>query len=118
MKRYKLLACKALYREFSFLSSASENFIDATFMQQGLHDTPKLLKEALQREIDMIDEGKDIHSYYPRYGRDFDAIILGYGLCSNGIIGLSSKKYTISRSEDRRLYRPASRLVQKVQRVF
>lgn len=43
----------------------------------------------------MIDESKDIHSYYPRFGRDFDAIILGYGLCSNGIIGLSSKKYTI-----------------------
>jgi hypothetical protein len=95
MKRFKLLACKALYREFSLLSSASENFIDATYMQQGLHDTPKLLKEALQREIDMIDEGGDIHSYYPRFGRDFDAIILGYGLCSNGIIGLSSRKYTI-----------------------
>lgn len=95
MKRFKLLACKALYREFSLVTSASENFIDATYMQQGLHDTPKLLKEALQREIDMIDEGGDIHSYYPRFGMDFDAILLGYGLCANGIIGLSSKKYTI-----------------------
>lgn len=60
MKRFKLLACKALYREFSLLSSACENFIDATYMQQG-HDTPKLLNEQLQHEIDMIDEGRDIH---------------------------------------------------------
>jgi hypothetical protein len=95
MLRLKLLACKALYREFSLLTAQCESFVDATFLRQGLHDTPTLLHDALQAEINKIDEGKDIYSFRPRYGRDFDAIILGYGLCSNALIGLSSKKYTL-----------------------
>lgn len=95
MARYKLIACKALYREFSLLTAHCGSFIDATYLRQGFHDTPKLLKDALQREIDGIDRGEDVHSYNPRLGRDFDAILLGYGLCSNGVVGLSSKKYTL-----------------------
>ncbi len=95
MLRLKLLACKALYRECSCLSFKTANYIDATYMQQGLHDTPGLLKESLQKEIDLIDEGVDLHSCKPRFGKDFDAIILGYGLCSNAIIGLGSKNYKI-----------------------
>lgn len=95
MARYKLIACKALYREFSLLTAHCGSFIDVTYLRQGFHDTPKLLKEALQREIDGIDSGQDVHSYNPRFGRDFDAILLGYGLCSNGVAGLSSKKYTL-----------------------
>ncbi len=95
MLRLKLLACKALYRECSLLSFKSHNFIDATYLQQGLHDTPSLLRDALQAEIDRIDQGNDLYSAKPRYNKDFDAIILGYGLCSNAIVGLRSKKYTI-----------------------
>lgn len=95
MLRLKLLACKALYRECSLLSSQSRNFIDATYLQQGLHDTPNLLHQALQSEIDRIDEGNDLYSCKPRLNKDFDAIILGYGLCSNALIGLFSKKYKI-----------------------
>jgi len=95
MQRLKLIACKALYREFSFLTATCGNFIDATYLRQGLHDTPALLNEALRNEIARIDDGDDIYSYKPRFGRDFDAIVLGYGLCSNGVIGLSSKKYKI-----------------------
>lgn len=95
MLRLKLLACKALYRECSLLSAKSKNYIDATYLQQGLHDTPSLLHDALQAEIDRIDKGKDLYSCKPRFDKDFDAIILGYGLCSNAIVGLSSKKYDI-----------------------
>jgi hypothetical protein len=95
MLRLKLLACKALYRECSLLSSRSSNFIDATYLQQGLHDTPSLLHDALQAEIDRIDAGTDIHSYKPRLDKEFDAIILAYGLCSNAIVGLRSEKYKI-----------------------
>ncbi|MDD5018015.1 MAG: DUF1638 domain-containing protein [Eubacteriales bacterium] len=95
MLRLKLIACKALYREFCLLTAACNNFVDVTYLKQGLHDTPKLLNQALQHEIDKIDSGDDIYSYYPRFGRDFYAILLGYGLCSNGIIGLRSKKYQL-----------------------
>ncbi len=95
MLRLKLLACKALYRECAYLSFKTANFIDATYLQQGLHDTPAILYDTLQQEIDRIDEGTDMYSCKPRFGKDFDAIILGYGLCSNAVIGLGSKKYKI-----------------------
>lgn len=96
MMRLKLIACKALYREISLLTATSANFIDTTYLRQGLHNTPGLLKEALQMEIDRIDEGDDLHTYKSEYSiRDFDAILLGYGLCSNGIAGVSSVKYPI-----------------------
>lgn len=95
-KRFKLLACKVLFREVSYLSAKCGNYIDATFLRQGLHDTPTILAETLQDEIDRIDGGEDMQTYRNKYGlHDFDAILLGYGLCSNGITGLSSQKYPI-----------------------
>ncbi|MDL2238375.1 DUF1638 domain-containing protein [Christensenellaceae bacterium OttesenSCG-928-K19] len=94
--RLKLIACKALFREVSLISAYSQNFIDATFMRQGLHDTPDLLRQALQEEIDKIDAGDDVHTFQSHFvKREFDAILLGYGLCSNGIVGLGSKKYPL-----------------------
>ncbi len=96
MLRLKLIACKALFRECSCLAAQSENFIDATYLRQGLHDMPKLLHEALQKEIDGIDSGGDIHTAKPQPGRDFDAILLGYGLCGSAVSGLCSQKYTLA----------------------
>ncbi|MEG1858779.1 MAG: DUF1638 domain-containing protein [Christensenellaceae bacterium] len=96
MQRLKMIACKALYREISLLTAKSENFVDVTYLRQGLHDTPSLLHKALQYEIDKIDAGDDIYTYHSQYEeKEFDAILLGYGMCSNGVAGLSSKKYQI-----------------------
>jgi hypothetical protein len=92
----KLIACKVLFRELSMIAATSENFVDATYLRQGLHDTPELLYKALQDEIDKIDAGDDLHTFKSPYTtRDFDAILLGYGLCANGVVGVSSKKYKI-----------------------
>lgn len=94
--RLKLIACKALYREISLITATCGNFVDVTYMRQGLHNTPGLLREAVQKEIDLIDAGDDLHTYKNEYSvREFDAILLGYGLCSNGVAGVSSKKYPI-----------------------
>ncbi len=93
--RLKLIACKVLYREISILSSKCKNFIDVTYLRQGFHDEPEILRERLQHEIDKIDSGEDYYTYKPYGDEDFDAILLGYGLCSNGIIGISSKRYKI-----------------------
>ncbi len=93
--RLKLIACKALYREFSLISADSENYVDVTYLRQKYHDTPNILQRTLQEEIDAIDEERDAHSASPRLGLDFDAIVIGYGLCSNAVLGLSSKKYPI-----------------------
>ena len=94
MKRFKLLACKVLYREISLLSARCESFVDVTYLRQGLHNTPDILRETLQREIDRIDAGTDIYSSCNKAG-DFDAILLGYGLCSNAICGIVSQKFKL-----------------------
>jgi Protein of unknown function (DUF1638). len=89
---FKLIACKVLQRELSFLSAKSENYIDISFLRQGFHNTPELLQKILQNEIDSIEEKSEIHTCNDK---PFDAILIGYGLCSNGIAGISSKKHTL-----------------------
>ena len=88
---FKLIACKVLFREVCSIAAKCPNFIDTTFLKQNFHDTPEKLQLQLQNEIDKLDKGDD--NYTSKY--DFDAILLGYGLCSNAILNLRSKKYTI-----------------------
>ena len=85
MKKYKVIACKVMMREMYGLAAQNENEIDILWIKQALHNTPDLLREQVQKAIDMTeleDEG-------------YDAIILGYCLCSNGIVGLRSKEIPI-----------------------
>ena len=59
--------------------------LEFVFMEQHLHNTPDIMRKKLQEEIDKIDSSN------PGYKN----IILGYGLCSNGVAGLASKKHNI-----------------------
>lgn len=93
--RLKMIACKVLSRELALLSAFSKNFLDITTLRQGLHNAPDELRTCLQKEIDLIDSGQDMHSALGHYNEDFSAILLGYGLCCNGLVGLSSKRYPI-----------------------
>ena len=45
----------------------------------GLHTNPDKLKKTLQSTIDEVEN-------------DYDAVILGYGMCANGVVGLKSAK--------------------------
>jgi len=92
---YKVIACKALFREISLIGATIDTMLDVTYIRRGLHDTPDLLQKTLQNEIDLIDSGQDMHTNEKKYGEDFDAILLGYGLCSNGVAKLTSKKYPL-----------------------
>ncbi|MDR2752154.1 MAG: DUF1638 domain-containing protein, partial [Clostridiales bacterium] len=87
---YKIISCKIFYREISLITSTSEHYYDVTYIRQGLHATPEKLSETIQNEIDMVNSGSDIRTNYPPDGRPFDAILLGYALCSNCVEGLSS----------------------------
>ena len=102
--KLKLIACKALTRELSYLSAKSEHNIDITYMRQGYHQSPEVMRKALQKEIDDIEGGEDCHTNENGYNpsrismhvkEDFDAILIGYGICSNGTLGLHSSKYKI-----------------------
>ncbi|WP_312643503.1 DUF1638 domain-containing protein [Hydrogenoanaerobacterium sp.] len=92
--RLKVIACKVLTRELGYLSAACPNYLDISWLRQGYHDEPDRLRAILQECIDKIDSGDDPFSCNETVG-EFDAIVLGYGLCSNGICGVRSKRYPI-----------------------
>ena len=78
MARYRIIACHVLWREFCHYASLSRNVFDFCFLKQGLHNTPDLLRTQLQAAIDET-EG------------DYAALLIGYGLCSNGIQGIEAR---------------------------
>jgi hypothetical protein len=75
----KVIACEVAARELYFAASRSHNLIDIEFLTQGYHDTPATGKNAVQERIDAVPAGK------------YDAILLGYGLCSNILAGLTPR---------------------------
>jgi hypothetical protein len=89
-KRYKLIACEILFRELCYCCVQTKNLIDITFLPKGLHDIGSTkMSSRLQEEIDKVEVG-----YY-------DAILLGYALCNNGIVGLSSEtKLVVPKAHD------------------
>ena len=94
--RLKLISCKIITREASYLIAQSDNKIDVTFLKKGFHNDPNKLRQAIQDEIDLVESGNDIHTNDDMEAdENFAAILIGYGLCSNGIIGLKSSKYPL-----------------------
>ncbi len=83
--KIKVIACKVLMRELYYLSYKSKNVIDIYWLRQALHNEPQKLRNMLQRAIDQIEAEEEA----------YDAICLGYGLCSNGIVGIRTKKYPL-----------------------
>ncbi len=80
--RLQFIACKVMQREAYFCAARSKNVVDIVLMEQGLHEEPKKLRREVQKALDNT---CDIQ------GRPYDSSLLGYGLCSNGIVGLSAK---------------------------
>ncbi len=88
--RLALIACHVLNRELSYVASTGPNSIKAHWLEQGLHDTPELLRKSIQKKIDEIEAyQQDMIDQY-RFERTVETIVLGYGLCSNGVIGLQT----------------------------
>jgi hypothetical protein len=71
-----------MQREAYLCASRSKNIVDIVLMPQGLHDEPDKLRNEVQKALNNT---VDIQQ------RPYDASLLGYGLCSNGIVGLSAK---------------------------
>jgi len=80
--RLQFILCKVMQREAYFCAARSKNIVDIVLMPQGLHDEPDKLREEVQ---------KALNNTHDIQGRSYDASLLGYGLCSNGIVGLSAK---------------------------
>ncbi len=78
-KHFKLIACEIMFREVCYCASQSYNILDLQFLPKGLHDVGEAkMRTQLQDAISNLDITK------------YDAILLGYGLCNNGIRGLQA----------------------------
>jgi hypothetical protein len=81
VKCFKLIACEIMYREAMLLASQSSNIIDVEFLRKGLHDAGQdVMRETIQQAVNATDTDS------------YDAILLGYGRCNNGIVGVVAGK--------------------------
>ncbi len=78
MKHYIALTCEALARSIYAASADSPHTISIRLYKQGLHNTPKVLRQTLQEQIDAIAPG------------ECDAILLVYGICGTSTLELTS----------------------------
>ncbi len=78
--RLKLIACEIFYRELCAAAARSPHTVDIEFLAKGLHDIGCAgMLARLQAAVDGV---KD---------RSYAALLLGYGLCNNGIAGLAAR---------------------------
>ncbi len=79
--RLKFVVCGVLKREAYYCAAMSNSIVEVCLMKQGLHNEPDKLRQTL---MDVLTQTEDVQ------GNRFDAVVMGYGLCSNGIVGLKS----------------------------
>ncbi len=73
----KVIACEIFFREVCLLVANSPHRCELEFLPKGLHDIgQERMVARLQERIDAVPD------------QTFDAIVLAYGLCNNGIAGL------------------------------
>jgi hypothetical protein len=80
----KLISCEIFFREICAAVARSPHTIDIEFLPKGLHDIgAKGMLERLQSALDRVDSGR------------YEAVLFGYGLCNNGIAGLTARSLPI-----------------------
>jgi hypothetical protein len=88
--RVQVIACEVLARQLYYVAAFSPHVVDIRLLGKGLHNEPDVLRAALQEALDGVAPG------------EYSAILLGYGLCSNSIAGLSCPhtKMVVPRAHD------------------
>ena len=78
--RLKLIACEIFYRELCAAVARSVNQVDVEFIAKGLHDIGQQgMSVRLGELLAAVDQSQ------------YEAILFGYGLCSNGLLGLTAR---------------------------
>ena len=80
-----------MYRELCAAVARSPNQVDLEFVPKGLHDLGCTgMVQRLQEALERVDETR------------YDAMLLGYALCNNGLVGLRArtKPLIIPRAHD------------------
>jgi hypothetical protein len=79
-KKIHVIACAVLARDIKEVARDLGLTLEHTFLEAGLHENPHKLNQQVQQAIDHIfDQG------------DADRIIIGYGVCGKGTVGLVSR---------------------------
>lgn len=79
--RLKLIACEIFYREMCAAVARSVNQVDLEFLPKALHDIGQAeMSRRLAAALARVDTSA------------YDAIVLGYGLCNNGLVGLEAHR--------------------------
>lgn len=89
--RLKLIGCEVLCRELCYVASRSRNLVDVEFLPKGLHDMgSRGMLRRLQEALDGVDASR------------YDAVVLGYALCGNGLAGLTARSmpFAVARAHD------------------
>ncbi len=79
-KKTLVIACNITKEELLHVQSDGASFV---FLEQSLHRTPRRMKGAIQEEIEKAENW------------DGDQIVLAYGLCSNGILGIRANRHPL-----------------------
>ncbi len=74
-----LIACEVFKDEFEAIAPPE---LARTYLPQGLHRTPGKMPAAIQEVVDGLPS-------------DVELIVLGYGLCSNGVVGVAARQAPI-----------------------
>ncbi|MBC7229332.1 MAG: DUF1638 domain-containing protein [Actinobacteria bacterium] len=77
-RKKKIISCATVAEELRLMGVSEDDLVELEF---GLHNDPGALHRALQERIDAMPGEEDI--------------ILGYGLCSNAAVGLSSSTHRL-----------------------
>lgn len=72
-----VIACEIMEAEIEAVTR-SLDAVETHYLDQGLHRTPSQMSERIQEIVDRLDSR-------------VDRIVLGYGLCSNGIVGVQAR---------------------------
>jgi hypothetical protein len=83
LMKLKLIACEVLTREIGYCAAQSPHTLDIEFTKKDAHDNADNLRTIIQDKIHAAD------------GQDYDAILLGIGLCGNSTAGIKSEKTKI-----------------------
>ena len=76
--RVTIVACRVMEPEFEAVRKNNEH-VEILYLDQGLHRTPQKMAEQVQSLVDQA-------------AKAADRIVLGYGLCSNGIVGVEARQ--------------------------
>ncbi len=82
MPKYHVIACDVLKLELLHFAERAGSDLTFDFLEQGLHNEPDRLRAEVKEAV-------------LRAPEDADASLLGYGLCSNGLQGVTAAKHPL-----------------------